>query len=123
MKLSFTEKKYYTLESHNNVEYAVIHDGQVIMFDAADIVPTLNKHYPQGWNSKKVWYFNETKDREIAELRDSRVYANPQVLWRHKDELTPQGVQPQGDSGIVSNGNVDRATTTSDPPQLRCDNK
>ncbi len=30
--------------------------------------------------------------------------------------------KPQGDSGLVSNGNVDRATI-SDPPELRSDNK
>ena len=116
MKLSYFEKKYYTIETHNGVEYGIIRDGQVIMFNRADIEPILNKHYPQGFNGGKVWYFNNTKDREIAELRGSRVYANPQVLWRHKDELISavEPPKPLGISGIGSNGNVDRAIT-SDP--------
>jgi len=28
------------------------------------------------------WYFNETKDREIAEAIDEEIVFNPQLLWQ-----------------------------------------
>lgn len=105
MKLDFTEKKHgFRLEQHNGVEYAVLPDGLIIIFDLQDIEAILNKHYPKG---NKVWFFNESKDREIAEKRGNRVYCNPQVLWRHKEELSPISIRkdrPHDSSGLAVTG-------------------
>jgi hypothetical protein len=46
-----------------------------------DIAETL-KAYPFV-EKEKAWYFNNTLDRQIAELRGDRVYANPRLLWKH----------------------------------------
>ena len=113
-KLDFIERKHgFRLETHNGVEYAVLPDGLLIIFNLQDIEAILNKHYPKG---NKVWFFNESKDREIAEKRGDRVYCNPQVLWRHKEELTIsiRKDRPHDSSGLVAIGNPDRASI-SDP--------
>jgi len=52
------------------------------MFMLADAKDVLDGYYP--YNSKyKVWYFNESRDREIAETDGDRVLCNPQILWTH----------------------------------------
>ena len=80
MTLSSYERKHFYIETMSYVPCAVTNDGAIVMFDLCDVEAALNHHYPRG---KRVWYFNETRDREIAEIRGDRVYANPQVLWRH----------------------------------------
>ena len=92
MKLSYIEKKYYTpilLKSKdfgNTVHGAVSKDGQVFMFDLMDVKPVLDMHYPV--TDKEGHYFNESKDRYIAEFRFDRVVTNPQFVWRHYDTIS-----------------------------------
>ena len=84
MNLTYREYKYWYTETFilkdKKVTCAWANDGLLVMFDAQDIEPILNEHYP---HNKKVWWFNDTHDREIAERRDDRIICNPQVYWRH----------------------------------------
>lgn len=80
MNLSRSELKNWWIEKQATVPCAVTNDGALVMFELADVEKVLNENYP---HNGRVWWFNETKDREIAERRGSRVVANPQVLWRH----------------------------------------
>lgn len=79
MNLTRTEKKYWKkVQFADELIGAIAHDGLLYLFDFQDIVQDLDKNYPRG---KGVWYFNESKDRECAELRgDGRVTVNPSVV-------------------------------------------
>ena len=78
--LSFIDKKYWLIETKATVPCAVTKDGLVVMFNLQDVKFFLDNTYP---HEGKLWFFNESRDREIAEQMGSRVYANPQILWRH----------------------------------------
>ena len=79
--LTYPEKKNgWWLETKATIECAVSKDGGVVKFRLVDVQETLNKHYP---HDNKVWWFNDSQDREIAERHGVFVIANPQVLWRH----------------------------------------
>ena len=56
-----------------------------------------------------------------AERHLDRIICNPQVLWRHKEDLGTV-VQPPAGSGDVCSGNANRASI-SGSPGLRPDNK
>ena len=80
MRLSHGEKKYWITCRVGIIDAAVSKDGLMFMFDQKDIQDALGK-YPRG---NKVWYFNESRDREIAELGyDSRVTVNPQFVYQN----------------------------------------
>jgi hypothetical protein len=81
MKITWQEKKHgWWIETKATVPCKVSQDGQVVVFDLADVQASLDAEYP---HDDKVWWFNEIKDREVAERRGKEVFANPQVLWRH----------------------------------------
>ena len=80
MELTFTEKKYWWVETRSTIPCAFTNDGQMCMFFLKDVEEILNKKYPK---EGKVWFFNQTLDREIAEVRDDKALCNPQVYWRH----------------------------------------
>lgn len=87
VKLSrLEEKKGWWFEPRSSVPCALPADGLVCVFNLEDVKAVLDEHYPtkKYRDGKIVWYFNETRDREIAECDDGkRVTANPQVLWTH----------------------------------------
>ena len=81
MNLSFIEKKHgWWVEEKATIPCKLPKDGALAVFNLTDCEEVLNGNYPKG---DGVWYFNDTKDREIAELRGNEVFCNPQVLWRH----------------------------------------
>lgn len=81
----FEVKHGWWIETRCPIPNALPKDGLLVVFRRADIEPLMDQHYPHGKvGGKKIWWFNSTKDREIAELDyDDRVYCNPQVLWTH----------------------------------------
>lgn len=83
MILDYVERKTgWWIEVQSTVPCGVSKDGLIVKFYLKDVKEVMDKQYP--FSSKwKVWYFNSTKDREIAEIVDEFVYANPQVLWTH----------------------------------------
>ena len=59
----------------------VMTDGLLVRFEIGQT--PLMKLLAQRPCNGKVWWFNETKDREIAELQTGKlVVANPQLLWQ-----------------------------------------
>lgn len=85
MNLSFMEKKNgWWIETRSTVPCKVSKDGLVVIFNACDIELFMDCMYPEDTyrdNYTKVWYFNETRDREIAEKDGDYIVANPCVLW------------------------------------------
>lgn len=81
-----TTRKYWHIAYCDGIECAVSHDGQLFMFDYNDIAHLL-KDYP---SDAAGWFFNQTRDRYIAELiDDDRVTVNPQFCYNHfKDIVT-----------------------------------
>jgi hypothetical protein len=86
-KLSHVDKRYWNICYADNIECAICHDGLLFKFDLADIAHILNK-YPTNFDHT-VWYFNDTKDREIAELCaiDLTVTVNPQFMYQNFKEI------------------------------------
>ena len=67
------------------IEGAVTKDGLLVKLNYEDAKPLLSK-YPT--NDKGMWYFNDTKDREIAETEICKlIIANPQLLWQNGWEI------------------------------------
>lgn len=85
IRTHFEKKKGWWIEERSTVPCALPADGQVVAFRRVDIEKLMDEKYPSHTyaNSEKVWYFNETRDREIAETQDDRIVCNPQVLWEH----------------------------------------
>lgn len=80
----FEKKRGWWLEERATVPCIIPKDGLLAVFRREDVETMMDNKYPHGNNgSTKVWWFNDTKDREIAEVENGRVYANPQVLWEH----------------------------------------
>lgn len=81
----FEVKKGWWIEERSSVPCILPADGLLAVFRTRDVEPLMDQKYPhQKYPGRKVWWFNETKDREIAEdLGDGRIYANPQVLMEH----------------------------------------
>jgi hypothetical protein len=85
----FERRRGWWIEERCPISNCLPKDGLLVFFRRVDIEPLLDAKYPfcKGDFNQKVWYFNETRDREIAEVdADGRVSCNPQILW----ELFPQ---------------------------------
>lgn len=88
-RLSRTDKRYWNIAYCDSLECAVTKDGQLFMFQPEDIAHLL-KQYLKGNNGEStVWYFNETKDREIAEYDETRdrITVNPQFCYQNFGEI------------------------------------
>lgn len=87
IKLSRLEEKYWTCgvaerEDGQLLECAIANDGLLYMFEGLSIIDLLIKHYPFD-RERKVWFFNRSLDREIAETQGSRILVNPQFVTKH----------------------------------------
>lgn len=73
------------IEERASVLCALPKDGLIVVFKREDVEAILDAAYPHiGQGDRKVWFFNNSKDREIAEIdSEGRISANPQVLWEH----------------------------------------
>lgn len=83
-RTSLEIKKGWWIEERATVPCILPADGLLAVFRLVDVELLLDSNYP--WvkeRYRKVWFFNGSKDREIAESSNDRVYANPQILWRH----------------------------------------
>lgn len=80
-----TEKRRgFWIEERSKVPCILPKDGLLAIFKLGDVEKLMDEKYPhKGKGENKKWYFNDTFDREIAEIMEGRVYANPQVLWEH----------------------------------------
>jgi len=80
-------KRGWWVEERATVPCALPKDGLVVVFRREDVEEFMDKTYPHDTyrdNYQKVWYFNETRDREIAEVdAEGRICCNPQVLLQH----------------------------------------
>lgn len=79
-------RKGYWMEKRATIPCMVWPDGLLVAFRIEDAKPTLDGAYPfVDTPSGRVWYFNDSLDREIAEERgyQGRIIANPQILWTH----------------------------------------
>lgn len=80
----FEKKKGFWVEEKATVPCILPADGQLAIFLLEDIQALMNQTYPlEVRGDEIVWFFNETRDREIAETDGDRVYCNPQVLLKH----------------------------------------
>lgn len=78
MILDRVERKYWKLvQFENELIGAIANDGLLYMFAEEDISEVLNAVHP---HNKRVWWFNESHDRECAERRGARVLVNPTVV-------------------------------------------
>lgn len=80
MQLDRFDAKYWQLIMFQDTTIAAIcRDGQLYMFDAADVEGKL-AGLPK---DKHGWFFNETRDRYCAEWQDSsrkRICINPSMV-------------------------------------------
>lgn len=85
MKLTQREiTKGWWHETRATVPCILPKDGLIVVFNLSDVQAILDKVYPFAtFNGQRVWYFNETRDRECAEQEGDRVVANPSVLLAH----------------------------------------
>lgn len=85
-RTTLERRKGWWIEERSTVPCILPPDGLLAVFRTQDVLQILNAYYPWFYNDKwgnRHWYFNETKDREIAEQDAERVLANPCVLWDH----------------------------------------
>lgn len=87
-KLSNATKKYWQVayvecEDGKLLECAVSKDGLLFKFSYQDIQMQLRQYSTTGMNSNQVWYFNETRDRQIADTDGEYVNVNPQFVWQN----------------------------------------
>ncbi len=70
------------IETRASVRCALPKDGLLVVYNRATVEAIFDKHYPhRGTGFTKVWYFNATRDREIADIdTEGRICANPQTL-------------------------------------------
>lgn len=81
---SFKKRKGWWMEEKSTVPAMLPPDGLIVWFRRSDVETLMDSKYPHKIEkSRKVWYFNDTYDREIAETDDEFVVANPCVLWDH----------------------------------------
>lgn len=85
IRTNYEKRKGWWIEERCMFPNALPKDGLIIVFRREDIEVLMDADYPhKTFNGQKVWYFNETRDREIAELdENNRICCNPQVLYRH----------------------------------------
>lgn len=74
------QKKGWWIDSTKPISCAVMPDGLLVVYDRTEIEAYLDSKYPHE-GEPKVWFFNKSRDREIAEVDGNRVYANPRVHW------------------------------------------
>lgn len=81
----YEKKKGWWIEERATIPCALPKDGLIVVFRRADVEKLMDEKYPHhGCGEGKVWYFNSTLDREIAEIDvEGRVCANPTVLLKH----------------------------------------
>lgn len=77
------EKRHWVLAYCDEIECAMCHDGLTFKFDYEDIKDLL-AHYPR---DREGWYFNESKDRLMAERDFDRVIVNPSFVYKHFTEI------------------------------------
>ena len=77
--LTHTERKYWDSYKVAGIQCALSKDGQLFMFLTEDVKDKLKLFPKQGM----VYYLDETKDREIAEVRGDRVLVNPLFVWQN----------------------------------------
>lgn len=82
---TYTERKQgWWVETRSTIPCILPKDGLLAVFLLKDVEQLMDSKYPVAvFNGQKVWFFNSTRDREIAEQDGDRVYANPQVLTTH----------------------------------------
>lgn len=83
------QRKYWrealaeTVDTKRTIDCLVDNDGLLFRFKLIDIEHILAA-YPTGKRGRNtVWYFNKTRDREIAELDGDEVIVNPQFVYRN----------------------------------------
>lgn len=84
------------VEPKSRVPCIFTKDGLICAFRRSDVEALMDRKYPHTRrNNRKIWWFNETKDREIAELdlsdvalyqENAHIFCNPQVYWEHYQE-------------------------------------
>jgi hypothetical protein len=79
------KKRGWWIEEHATIPCALDKQGLIVCFRREDAEKLMDETYPHvGKGINKRWYFNSTKDREIAEIDvEDRISANPQVLFQH----------------------------------------
>jgi len=78
------KQRGWWIEERSGVPCILPKDGQLAVFRIEDVKILMDEKYPyEDIDGERHWYFNKTRDREIAETIGGRVYANPQVLWEH----------------------------------------
>lgn len=85
-RTSTEKRRGFWVEKRSSVPCILPKDGQLAIFLRKDVEALMDEKYPHlRFADRKVWWFNSTKDREIAEAAqgEDRIYANPQVLWEH----------------------------------------
>ena len=66
-------------------EIQVAKDGLLVRAPYELFADLLTKHPTDG---NETWFFNDTRDREIANLNRGYVIANPQLVWSKGFEIT-----------------------------------
>ncbi len=85
IRTRYEKKKGWWIEERATVPCALPADGLIVVFRREDVEVLMDATYPHARRrGGKVWWFNESRDREIAEIDcENRISANPQVLWSH----------------------------------------
>lgn len=85
IRTHYERKKGWWLETRSTIPCALPPDGLIVVFRREDAEELMDRLYPhEVIRGEKVWFFNSTKDREIAEIDvEGRISANPNVLWEH----------------------------------------
>lgn len=78
-------KHGWWIETRATIPCAVDKEGFLAIFFRADAEKLMDECYPhEVRRGQKIWWFNDTFDREIAEVdADNRIVTNVQVLLRH----------------------------------------
>jgi hypothetical protein len=86
IRTALERRRGWWIEENATVSCALPDSGLIVVFKREDVEHVLDANYPTGTGDfgQKVWYFNASRDREIAEIdTENRVSANPQILWQH----------------------------------------
>ena len=85
IRTSSEKRRGWWIEERSTIPCAVAKDGLIVAFRREDAEAIMDKYYPYvGQGFGKYWYFNKSRDREIAEVdAEDRIIANPRILWDH----------------------------------------
>lgn len=92
IRTSTQKRAGWWIEPKSRVPTIFTKDGLLCAFRRSDVEALMDRKYPYTFrNRQKIWYFNSTRDREIAEMDRSsdpheHVICNPQVYWEHYQE-------------------------------------